>query len=111
MKKGDIIFFESANELLIVDHVKEVVEVNGNLLITPREYDWLTLEEKDLLDDSDRRVKRWKAIHQCADKFITVKKAKDWLEHHLLNYYEPDEWSRFDEIAAVEDFCVAMTED
>lgn len=110
MKNGDIIFFETANELLIVDHVKEIVEIHGRFLIVPQEFDWLTLEEKDLLDDSDRRVKRWKAIHQCGDKSISIKKAKDWLEYHLRNYYEADEWSSFDFERAVEDFCVAMTE-
>lgn len=110
MKKGDIIFFESISEFR-VDSVKEIVEIDGSFLIVPQEFDWLTLEEKELLDESDPRVKRWKAIHLSGGTSISLKKAKDWLEYHLRDYYEPDEWSRFDEIAAVEDFCVAMTED
>ena len=110
MKKGDIIFFEYIGEFR-VDSVKEIVEIDGSFLIVPQEFDWLTLEEKELLDDSDPRVKRWKAIHLNGGISISLKKAKDWLEYHLRDYYEPDEWSRFDEIAAVEDFCVAMTED
>lgn len=110
MKKGDIIFFETAAGFLIIDHVKKIVEIHGRFLIVPQDHDWLTLEEKDLLTDSDRRVKSWKAIHQCSDKSITLKKAKDWLEYHLRDYYEPDIWSSFDFERAVEDFCVAMTE-
>lgn len=110
MKKGDIIFFESSDDF-VVDSVKEIVEIHGSFLIVPQEHNWLTLEDKELLDDSDSRVKRWKVVHLCSNKSINLEKAKNWLKYNLRDYYEPDEWSSFDFDRAVEDFCVAMNED
>ena len=105
MKVGDKIYFVYNGEF-IIDRIQEVVDVEGKLLITPSYYDWLTLTEDDLLDESDERVKG--AIAFNSEKMINLVDARNWLEYHLNFYYEPDVWSSFNKEQAVIDFCKAM---
>ena len=39
---------------------------------------------------------------------INLVDARNWLEYHLISYYEPDVWSSFNKEQAVLDFCKAM---
>lgn len=105
MKVGDKIYFVYNGEF-IIDRIQEVVDVEGEFLITPSYYDWLTLTEEDLLDESDERVKGDIAFN--SEKMINLKEARHWLEYHLMSYYEPDVWSYFNKEQAVIDFCKAM---
>ena len=105
MKVGDKIYFVYNGEF-IIDRIQEIVEVEGKLLITPSYYDWLTLTEDDLLDESDERVKGDIAFN--TEKMINLVDARNWLEYHLMSYYESDYWSSFNKEQAVLDFCKAM---
>ena len=108
IKVGDTIFFERGGSL-IIDIVKEIAEIDGKLLITTvEEDDWYApvLTEDDLLDENDERVKRYKALRE--DKMIKLSDARSWLQYHLRNYYEADEWSEFNDEQAIKDFCIAM---
>jgi len=104
-KVGDLIFFE-INGSFYIDRIKELVEIDGKILITPSDWDCLTLMEEDLLDENDIRVKEYNALHK--DAFIKLSDARSWLQYHLIDYYESDEWSNFDDEQAVKDFCIAM---
>lgn len=104
-KVGDLIFFEFHGSFE-VDRIKELVEIDGETLINPSYWDNLVLTEKDLLDDNDIRVKEYKALHN--DAVIKLSDARRWLQHHLIDYYESDEWSDFNDEQAVKDFCIAM---
>ena len=105
MKVGDKIYFEY-NKEFIIDKIQEIVEVDGKTLITPNYYDWLTLTEDDLLDESDERVKSDMAFN--TEKMISLSEARNWLKYHLMSYYEADSWSFFNKEQAVIDFCKAM---
>ena len=105
MKVGDKIYFVYNGEF-IIDRIQEIVEVDGKLLITPEYYDWVTLTENDLLDDSDERVKGDISVN--TEKMIKLSDARNWLKYHLSSYYESDCWSSFNEEQAVIDFCTAM---
>ena len=105
MKKGDLIFFEYDGDLRI-DRINEIIEVDGNLLITPDQWDWVTLTEDDLLDDTDIRVQEYYALNN--DKVIKLSDARNWLEYHSRAYYEASEWSKFDDEQLLKDFCMAM---
>ena len=105
MKVGDKIYFE-LNKEFVIDRIQEFIEVDGKILITPSYYDWLTLTEDDLLDESDERVKGDIAFN--TEKMINLVDARNWLEYHLISYYEPDVWSSFNKEQAVLDFCKAM---
>ena len=39
---------------------------------------------------------------------INLVDARNWLEYHLMFYYESDVWSNFNKEQAVLDFCKAM---
>ena len=105
MKNGDRIYFLDKDGEFRKDVVKEVVEVDGELLITPEYFDWIALSEDDLLDISDERVFRNEAL--LSDKMIKLSDAREWLKSHLLDYHDWS-WSSFDDEKAVADFCVAM---
>ena len=105
MKVGDKIYFVYNGEFTI-DRIQEIVEVDGKLLITPEYYDWLTLTENDLLDDSDERVKGDISVN--TEKIIKLSDARNWLKYHLSSYYKSDCWSSFNKEQAVIDFCTAM---
>jgi hypothetical protein len=102
---GDLIFFE-INGTFYIDRIKELVEIDGKILVTPSDCDWLALREEDLLDENDIRVKEYNALHK--DAFIKLSDARRWLQYHLIDYYESDSWSSFDDEQAVKDFCIAM---
>ncbi len=104
-KVGDLIFFDFHGSFQI-DRIKELVEIDGETLINPSYWDNIVLTEKDLLDDNDIRVKEYNALHN--DAVIKLSDARRWLQHHLIDYYESDEWSNFDDEQAVKDFCMAM---
>lgn len=105
-KKGEKIFFNDYDGDLIVSRVKEVIYVDGKVLITPEDYDWRTLTETDLLDESDIRVKEYMSLYK--DKTISLAGARQWLQTHITDYYEPSGWSNFNEEQAIKDFCLAM---
>lgn len=105
-KKGEKIFFNDYDGDLIVSRVKEVIYVDGKVLITPEDYDWRTLTEADLIDESDIRVKEYQSLHK--DATISLADARQWLQDHIRNYYEPSSWSKFDDEQAIKDFCLAM---
>ena len=105
IKVGEKIYFEIDGRLEI-DKIKEFVTVDGEFLITPSYYSWLTLSKNDLLDESDERVKEDKALH--SEKMIKLSEAREWIKHHIRDYYEADEWSNFDDEQAIKDFCKAM---
>ena len=104
-KVGDLIFFDFHGSFQI-DKIKELVEIDGETLINPLYWDNLVLTEKDLLDDNDIRVKEYNALHN--DAVIKLSDARRWLQYHLTDYYESDEWSDFNDEQAVKDFCIAM---
>ena len=104
-KVGDLIFFDFHSSFQI-DRIKELVEIDGETLINPSYWDNIVLTEKDLLDDNDIRVKEFNALHK--DAVIKLSDARRWLQCHLTDYYESDEWSDFNDEQAVKDFCIAM---
>ena len=106
MNKGDKIYFYDDNKRIHEDYVEEIVEIDGQILITPKNWDWMVLTEDNLLDDSVEYVRKDKALR--AEKTISLSDARRWLEYHLKDYYEPDSWSFFDDEKAVRDFCDAM---
>ncbi len=106
MKQGDKIYFFDSPGVIHEDYIKEIVEVDGEILITPSDWDWLTLTENELLDETNEYVRKDKALH--TEKTINLSDAKRWLEYHLRDYYESDAWSFFDDEKAVRDFCDAM---
>ena len=105
MKTGDKIYF-LVNDEFEVDRIKEIVEVDGNILITPKYFDWLTLTENDLLDETCEKVKNDVALH--GEKQIKLSDARQWLQAYANNYYEADEWSDFHQEQLIVDFCKAM---
>lgn len=105
IKEGDNIFFE-IDGCFEKDVAKEVVEVDGHILITPEYYDWLVLTEKDLLDDTDKRVQEEKALE--SKKLVSLDEVRSWLSYNAYNYYESDTWSSFDKDKMIRDLCVAM---
>ena len=105
IKEGDKIFFEIDGRFE-KDVAKEVVEVDGHIIITPKYYDWLVLTEKDLLDDTDKRVQEEKALK--TEKLVSLDKVRSWLDYNAYNYYEADEWSSFDKEKMIRDLCMAM---
>ena len=106
MKQGDKIYFYDSNKIIHEDYVKEIVEIDGQILITPEDWDWMSITEDVLLDDSIEYVRKDKALH--AEKTINLSDARRWLEYHLRDYYESDSWSFYDDKKAVRDFCDAM---
>ena len=106
MNKGDKIYFCDSDGNIQYDYIKEIVEIDGQILITPEFLDYITLTGDELLDDSVEYVRKDKALH--AEKTINLSDAKRWLEYHLRDYYESDAWSFFDDEKAVRDFCDAM---
>lgn len=106
MKKGDKIYFLDYNKEIHEDYIKEIIEVDGKLLITPEDWDWKAVSEDELLNVSNEYVRKDMALH--AEKTINLSDARSWLECHLRDYYEADEWSSFNFEEAVRDFCDAM---
>jgi len=106
MNKGDKIYFRDPEGNIHDDYIKEIVEIDGQILITPADWDWMTITEDVLLDDSIEYVRKDKALH--AEKTINLSDARRWLKYHLRDYYEADCWSSFDDERAVSDFCDAM---
>lgn len=105
LKVGDKIFFIYDGKFQ-VDSVKEVILVDGKQLITPKYWDWIAISEEELLDETDDRVKDILCLSK--DKYIKLSEARSWLQSHLLDYYESDEWSSFNNEEAIRDFCKAM---
>ena len=105
-KQGDTIYFRYDGGRLEKDVIKEIVEIDNDILITPTYNDYLTLTSKDLIGEEDEDVKADIALH--TDKTIDLKKARNWLKFYARNYYEADEWSNFDDEELVKDFCKAM---
>ena len=105
MKAGDLIFFDYKGDFC-VDKIKEIIEVDGQNLITPFYWDLITITNNELLDETDRRVKEYNSLRK--DKTINLSDARNWLNNHAYQYYEPDEWSSFDSEQLVKDFCIAM---
>ena len=105
MKTGDKIYF-LVNDEFEVDRIKEIIEVDGNILITPKYFDWLTLTENDLLDETCEKVKNDVALY--SEKQIKLSDARQWLQTYANNYYEADEWSDFHKKQLIVDFCKAM---
>ena len=106
MNKGDKIYFRDSDGNIQYDYIKEIVEIDGQILITPEFRDYITLTEDELLDDSVEYVRKDNALH--AEKTINLSDARRWLEYHLRDYYEADCWSDFNDKGAVRDFCDAM---
>ena len=105
MKTGDKIYF-LVNDKFKADRIKEIIEIDGNILITPEYFDWLTLTENDLLDETCENVRNDIALH--SEKQIKLSDARQWLQEYANDYYEADEWSFFNQEQLIADFCKAM---
>lgn len=107
LKVGDVIYYIMCDEFT-VDTIKEIVEVDGEVLITPETYPDYTFAEDILLDETDDRVRSHIAYN--SDCTIKLSDARKWLKRHLADYYYDDDWggTSFDEERLVLDFCKGM---
>lgn len=113
LKVGDVIYYIMCDEFT-VDTIKEIVEVDGELLITPKTYPEYTLTEDNLLDETDDRVKG--RIASNSDCLIKLSDARKWLSGHLTDYLQNDGWGDYygefwtflNDEKLVYDFCKEM---
>lgn len=113
LKVGDVIYYIMCDEFT-VDTIKEIVEVDGEVLITPETYPEYTLTKDLLLDETNDMVKGH--IASNSDCLIKLSDARKWLLSHLTDYLQNDGWGDYygefwtslDEEKLVYDFCKEM---
>ena len=109
LKVGDVIYYYIGNNIFTVDTIKEIVEVDDEILISPETYPEYTLTEDLLLDETDDRVRGYIANND-GDCLIKLSDARKWLQSHITDYYYDDDWGdvSFDDGKLVYDFCKEM---
>ena len=105
LQVGDRIYYQKNNNFY-VDRVTEVVIVYGSPLYSLMDYDWWCVTENELLDESDDRVRDYVCLEK--DGFVKLSAVRSWLHNYARNYYEPDEWSSFNDKDMIKDLCKDM---
>ena len=105
LKIGDTIFFEKYGAVYHAT-VTEVQTIDGITLYACTDNVWSIVDESEVLDDTDKRVR--KVLAQTKDKIISLSKVRSWLTYNARNYYESDEWSEFKDEDMINDLCYDM---
>lgn len=102
---GDTIFFEKYGDFYQAT-VTEVQTIDGVTLYACTDNIWSIVDESEVLDDTDKRVR--KILAQTKDKLISLSEVRSWLKSYARNYYEADEWSDFKDEDMINDLCYDM---
>lgn len=105
LKIGDTIFFEKYGDFYQAK-VTEVQTIDGVTLYACNNDIWSIVDESEVLDDTDKRVR--KVLAQTKDKMISLSEVRSWLKYNARDYYEADEWSEFKDDEMINDLCYAM---
>lgn len=105
MKIGDRIFYRRDGKFY-VDKIANVEIIDGKPIYEPAEYDWWTVTEDELLDESDEEVRNYMAL--VKDDMVKLSDVRDWLKSYAWDYYESDTWSSFNDDDMIRDLCKAM---
>jgi len=105
LKIGDKIFFEKYGDVYQAT-VTEVQNIDGVTLYACTDNIWSIVDESEVLDDIDKRVR--KILAQTKDKMISLSEVRSWLKSYARSYYESDEWSEFKDEDMIADLCYDM---
>lgn len=105
LKIGDTIFFEKYGDFY-QSTVTEVQTIDGVTLYACTDNTWSIVDESEVLDDTDKRVR--KVLAQTKDKMISLSEVRSWLKSYARSYYEADEWSNFKDEDMINDLSYDM---